>query len=236
MSRHGTRRQNLGMTLIEVMVALALLSLLSIGIVTSFRLGERTYRQVTAVETSDQDVMIAQHFLRHILESTYPFRQPPGSRVTAFGLEGSATELVVTAPMPEGSGGRGDYRYDLVVQTDAQGSKSLLVRWALDRNGTLALSSSNSGGESHEETVLAGIESLEWGYLTSEGSTSTAFIDSRRWSPSWSGNRNPPALVRLRVTFPDGDRRRWPELLIDPRITDDSGCEFDMVSQTCRQT
>jgi general secretion pathway protein J len=224
------------MTLIEVMVALVLLSLLSIGIVTSFRLGERTYRQVTAVEAADQDVVIAQHFLRRILESTYPFRQPPGSRVTAFGLEGTATELMVTAPMTEGNGGRGDYRYNLVVQTDGRGSKSLLVRWVLDRNGTLALSSSTSGGESHEEVVLAGIESLEWAYLGSASSASGALIDQRRWSPGWSGSKHPPALVRLRVTFPAGDRRRWPELLVDPRVTDDSGCEFDMVSQSCRET
>jgi general secretion pathway protein J len=230
------RRASLGMTLIEVMVALVLLSLLSMGIVTSFRLGERTYRQVIATELADQDVVTAQNFLRHILESTYPFRQPSGSRVIAFGLEGSATELLVTAPAPESSGARGHYRYDLLVQSDSQGSKSLRVRWVLDRNGTLALSSSSSGGESHEETLLAGIESLEWAYLGPEGSTVTQFAAPSRWFSTWNGNKNPPLLVRLKVTFPAGDRRHWPELLIDTRVTDDSGCEFDMVSQSCRET
>lgn len=232
----GARRLNRGMTLIEAMVALVLLSLLSMGIVTSFRIGERTYRQVTSLETADQDVVTAQHFLRQILESTYPFRQPSGSRVVAFGLEGSATELTVTAPMPQSSGDRGHYRYELVVETDARGSKNLLVRWVLDRNGTLAVSSLSSGGESHEEVLLAGIGSLEWAYLGPDSSASAAFNEERRWFSIWSGNKTPPFLVRLRVTFPDGDRRRWPELLIDTRVTDDSACEFDMVSQTCRET
>ena len=232
----SARRTSLGMTLIEVMVALVLLSLLSIGIVTSFRLGERAYQRVAAVETADQDVVTAQHFLRHILESTYPFRQPARSRVTAFGLEGSATELMVTAPMPESSGDRGHYRYDLVLETDARGSKNLLVRWSLDRNGTLAQSSLNSGGESHEETLLAGIDSLEWAYLGPGDSVSARFTEEQRWLSGWSGSKNPPLLVRLRVSFPAGDRRHWPELLIDPRVTDDSSCEFDMVSQSCRET
>lgn len=224
------------MTLIEVMVALMLLSLLSIGVVISFRLGERSYRQVTEATAADQDVVTAQHFLRQILESTYPFRQPAGSRITAFGLEGTATALTVTAPMPQGSGGRGHYRYDLVVQADGKGAKNLLVRWTLDRNGTLALSSLNTGGESHEEILLANIDSLEWAYLSAENPSSIASGNIRSWAPNWSGSNNPPALVRLRVTFPAGDRRRWPELFIDTRVTDDSGCQFDMVSQACRET
>lgn len=230
------RRTNLGMTLIEVMVALVLLSLLSIGLVTSFRLGEHTYHQLTAAVTADRDVVAAQRFVRQILESTYPFQQPAGSRVPAFGLEGSATELTVTAPMPQGGGGRGHYRYQLVVQADGAGLKTLLIRSTLDRNGTLALASSSSGGESHEEALLEGIESLEWAYLQPDDTLGSASRADRRWASSWSGSKSPPVLVRLRVTFPPGDRRRWPELLIDPRVTDDSGCQFDVVAQACRET
>jgi general secretion pathway protein J len=230
------RRANLGMTLLEVMVALVLLSLLSIGLVTSFRLGERTYHQLTAAVTADRDVVAAQRFVRQILESTYPFQQPTGSRIPAFGLEGSATELTVTAPMPQGGGGRGHYRYQLVVQTTRAGLKTLLVRSTLDRNGTLAMASSSSGGESHEEALLEGIDSLEWAYLRPDDTLGSVSADDRRWASSWSESKSPPVLVRLRVTFPPGDRRRWPELLIDPRVTDDSGCQFDVVAQSCRET
>jgi len=223
------------MTLIEVLVALVLLALLSTGLVMSFRVGERAYHQVTAADIADQDVVSAQQFLRQVLESPDPFRQPAGSRVTAFGLEGSATELAVTAPMPHGSGARGNYRYELLVRTDGQGSKSLLVRWTLDRNGTLALSRFNTGGPAHEEILLAGIRSLAWSYLETERLANGTLSGEQRWYSSWSGDKNPPDLVKLLVTFPDGDHRHWPELLIDPRVTDDSACEFDMVSQSCRK-
>lgn len=224
------------MTLVEVMVALVLLSLLSIGVVTSFRLGERAYHQVTTVVSVDQDVVSTQRFLRQIIESTYPFRQPEGSRTTAFGLEGTATALTVTAPMPLNNGSRGNYRYELLVRPDVRGLNTLLVRWTLDRNGTLVTSSLNSAGEVHEEILLEGIESLEWSYLGAGSSGNIASTDVRSWTSSWSGNRAPPALVRLRVTFPAGDRRRWPELMIDPRLTDDASCQFDVVAQACRET
>jgi general secretion pathway protein J len=225
-----------GMTLVEVMVALALLSLLSVGVVTSFRVSERAYRQLTAAVTADRNLVTAQRFLRQILESTYPLQQPAGSRVTAYGLEGSETELDVTAPMPQSAGGAGNYRYELLAQRDDRGSRRLLVRWMLDRNEALAPPSAAVTDAWHEEVLLEGIESLEWAYLGREDAGNAAATGERRWVSSWTGSKKPPALVRLRVTFPPGDRRGWPELVIDPRVTDDSGCQFDVVSQACRES
>jgi general secretion pathway protein J len=224
-------RLSRGMTLIEVMVALALLALLSLGIVTSFRLGGRSYRQVTASVVSDREVLRAQRFLRQIIESSYPFRQPAGARDIAFGLEGTATELQLTAPMPQASGGSGNYRYELLEEEGERGLKRLLVRWSLDRHGSLASTSTMTAGPTHDEVLLDGIESLDWAYLAPADALTEA-----RWSASWTGNPKPPALVRLRMRFPSGDRRRWPELIIGPRVTDDSSCRFDAVSQSCRES
>jgi len=228
----GTNR---GMTLIEVMVALALLSLLSIGIITAFRVGGRAWQQITAVATSDRDVVSAQRFLRHILESTYPFRQPPDSRVPSFGLEGSATHLWVTAPMPESSGLGGNYRYELVEESGDRGLRRLRVRWWLDRNGSVTVADTSVTGDAHEEVLLDGAASIAWSYQRVVDHDSLGVPGAERWQSSWTGSQKPPALVRLQVTFPAGDRRRWPELIVDPRITDDSACQFDVVSQACRE-
>jgi general secretion pathway protein J len=223
------------MTLVEVMVALTLLALLSVGIVTAFRLGERTYRTLTVAVVADRDLLTTQRFLRQILESTYPFQQPAAARVVAFGLEGSATQLAVTAPMPDSDGARGNYRYVLELQPDGRGLNRLRVRWSLDRKGTSAGSSTASAGDPHEEVLLEGIRSIDWAYLKRAESNAPGVGDERQWLSEWTGSKRPPALIRLRVVFPAGDRRHWPELLVVPRVTDDSNCQFDVVSQACRE-
>lgn len=232
-TRHRTDR---GMTLVEVMVSLALLALLSAGIVTSFRLGERGYRQLTRTVTADRDLVTTQTFLRQVLESAYPFRPAPNARGAAFGLEGNETSLAVTAPMPRGEGGSGYYRYAFVVETTSGESKNLVVHWSLDRNGDPATANTLIDGASHSEILIEGVQSIEWGYLEpaqSQGGASA--LGEPRWRSSWTESRKLPALVRLRVTFAPNDARHWPELFVAPRVTDDANCQFDVVSQACRE-
>jgi general secretion pathway protein J len=234
--RGNVRRRIRGMTLVEVMVSLALLALLSVGIVSSFRLGERTYRQLTKGITADRDLATAQSFLRQVLETAYPFRPDPRARVSAFGLEGSETRLAVTAPMPRGAGGSGHYRYEFALETTADDSKNLVVHWSLDRNGTSAPFDGAARDASHSETLIEGLQTLEWSYLEPARPTDAFALGEPRWQSTWTQSRKPPSLVRLRVTFPPKDARRWPELLVAPRVTDDANCQFDMVSQACRET
>lgn len=202
------------MTLIEVMVALALLSLLSIGVLASFRYGEHGYRQLTRIVSSQRDLLTAQRFLRQVIESAHPAQ-----------FDGARMSLTLTGPMPRGVGASGDYRYELLMGSDARGGKTLLVRWSLDRRRS----------EPHEETLLEDIEGLNWAYLPQEPDSGGALLDEPRWLSSWTENRKPPALVRLKVTFPPGDPRHWPELRVAPRNTDEADCQFDVVSQACRE-
>jgi general secretion pathway protein J len=44
-----------------------------------------------------------------------------------------------------------------------------------------------------------------------------------RWREIWQGNPKLPLLVRVRITFPPGDPRRWPEMIIAPAITTITG-------------
>ncbi|TLY77022.1 MAG: hypothetical protein E6K49_09445, partial [Gammaproteobacteria bacterium] len=127
------RTRSTGMTLIETTVALALLALLSIGLVTSFRLGERVYGQVTRLDSSARDTVAVQRFLRQTLESAYPAHPHAGDPAMGFGFEGAPGQLRFIAPMPQSAGAAGYYRYEVLVET-TQASKNLIVRWMADRH------------------------------------------------------------------------------------------------------
>lgn len=234
MTRVGGSPSARGMTLIEVMVALAVVSLLSIGIVSSFRLAERTYTRVTRMDADDHEIMTAQRFLRTIIASAYPFQPSEGAGQREPALEGATDRLVLSAPIPQAMGSAGLYRYELSVKSGSSGAGSLVVRWDLDRNGASPGPRAAGAPSIREEVLLRGVRSIEWAYLEQLPPGSAFGLDGRQWVSSWPGSARIPLAVRLRVSFAQGDSRHWPELVVVPRVTDDANCQFDSVAQACR--
>jgi hypothetical protein len=211
------------MTLIEVLVALALLSMLSVGLVTAFRTGHRGYERILEMDRAFADVVTAQRFLRSALESAYPFQPDKVFAQPPRGIEGTADRLSLTAEIAVDNAAAGYRRYTFAVVTRGGGRSDLVATSSVDRNGV----NEEASVPDHPDTVVAGVESVEWGYYDASEGTGG-------WRSSWS-ERKPPALVRLRVAFPRGDSRVWPELIVAPRITDDANCQFDVVAQACRE-
>jgi general secretion pathway protein J len=222
-----------GMTLIEALIALVLLSLLSAGIVSAFRLGERTFSQVVRAEAASGDVALAHQFLRRILESAYPFDPLPGTTRVHYGLEGTRDRVALTAPMPSADGSKGFYRYELALLSRQDGRMDWVVRSQVDRNGE-PTTPEMAAHAVHEEVLLQDIRSVRWTYLElPQGTGAATASEQPRWVDEWQGHLKPPALVRVRVEF--GDARVWPDLIVAPAVTDNATCEFDVVSQRCRE-
>jgi general secretion pathway protein J len=240
-----SRQKTRGMTLIEVLVALLLLSLLSVGMMSSFRLARHSYEQLVRVDGSRWDVVVAQRFLRGVLETAYPFDAPLGATAGHYGLEGTRERLSVTAPMPLASGSKGHYRYELVLAPRADGLHDWIVRSRIDRNGQID-SNTESTGEMgsavlvdkksvREEVLLARVASVQWDYLEPPALQGSSLVPPPLWRADWVGKTRLPALVRVRVQFSAGDPRLWPDLVAAPRLTASATCDFDVVRQACRE-
>jgi len=216
-----------GFTLIEMLVALALISLISVAMVQAFRFSQRTLLQAKRIDNDVRSVAVAQRFLRRVLEEAYPFE--PAAGAATRGLQGDAEHLAFTAPAPAADGSIGLLRYTLSLDKAEDGARpGLRVQWQLDRNG-------DSGGMEaglRSEVILADVKSLEIAYLE--------HVDPRdpgatpEWRNAWPERQRLPALVRVHLEFDEQDRRRWPDFIVAPRVTDDANCVFDVVSQGCR--
>jgi general secretion pathway protein J len=88
-------------------------------------------------------------------------------------------------------------------QGDAPGDLVLRMR-PLDLTG-----GGTAGSETEERVLIEGIESLEVAYFGAERTDAPPV-----WWQEWHGQRSLPALVRMRVGFPQDDGRRWPELIV----------------------
>lgn len=235
--RFGRVTVSRGMTLIEALVALLLLSLLSVGVVASFRLAHHSYQQQIRLDGADWDVVIAQRFLRGVLESAYPFEARSRSVSAHYGLEGTRERLLLTAPMPLASGSQGHYRYELTLTPRADGLNDWVIRSRIDRDGNndTEIRSGVGRHSAREEALLQRVASVRWAYLEPQASSPGLPEPPPLWRDEWVGKTRLPTLVRVRIQFPAGDRRIWPDLVAAPRITDSATCDFDVVSQTCRE-
>jgi general secretion pathway protein J len=193
-----------GFTLLEMTVVLLLVGLMSTLLIQGLRFGGRAYTQVIKVDEANWNVVVAQRFLRSALQCAYPF-DPERANRKAFGLEGTATRLAFSAAIARSAAPGALYRYEIsVVQ------HNLLVRWRPDRDGR--------AGAEREETLLENIERIELSYAPAAGGA---------WQDNWLQQRDLPTLVRLRVIFAKDDPRRWSDLIVGPRVTDDAMAWLD---------
>jgi general secretion pathway protein J len=218
-----------GFTLVEMVVALALMSLLGLIIIESLRLAQRSYEKVSRAEMHTSELVLSQQLIRHLFESAYPIERSQNAASVAVGLVGGSdtVELLSLGSQAMGSAGhvkvriglrrRDDGLFDIVAQlTEAQ---------ANTRMGERAVHMPT------ESILLSQVKQARWSFLSM---SSEAGSGNTEWKNEWQGTQLLPAAVQLQVEFPQNDARVWPRFIATPRITHDANCEFDVVAQNCR--
>jgi general secretion pathway protein J len=198
---------------VEALVAIALLGLAGAMIVQGLAVGERLWKSQSRLATDGQEVEAAQTILRDRIERLRPITRYKEGKALAD-LDGEADTLDFIA-LP------------LDVQRPAT-----LRRYQLTRTegGELVLDGVPwRGGEPQRQVLLRGVDSVDLAYFGA-----TREDPQPQWREIWSDEAGPPRLVRVRVSFGNGDRRLWPDLIVQPAITVDSACEPDPDTGACK--
>ena len=187
-------RRAAGFTLLEILVALAVMALLIVLLDQGVAFGLRaSAMQVRAEADGTADLPTVDTLLRSLVADADPgiFPEPAS-------LKGTATTLSLLTAMT-GADGRRE-RVDAVLF--ASGGQ-LRLRWTPHRH----IASFDSGPPAQETTLLDGVSALRIDY---------AAPSHADWQPSWSGEAL-PALVRLRITFASA-ARHWPPIVAAPKL------------------
>lgn len=215
------RRAN-GFTLIEMLVSLALLGLaslmLSLGIAAAARASARQGARDAALDA----VLAAQIVVRQRIEQMAPVTSAQSAEPD---VDSRGTATV----------------FDFIGEPIGRVAPSSLQRYRLTRTpgGDLMLyvadTLDNRVDAGDERMVgwtpmrlLSGTAALAIGYYGS-----AAIGGGRAWQSRWFDRQQPPELVRIQVSFPAGDRRVWPDLLIRPRATMNAACRIDGATGRC---
>src|ERR1700722_4226038 len=124
-------RSSAGFTLLELLIALLLFSLLSVALFGSIRAGTAAWSRATSRADESDHGLHAQDLLRYLIENAYPLYLSDNAKSGHVDFAGSLSSLsfLSVAPMALGIGGRsrvnlaverhGD-RVDLLLETESK--------------------------------------------------------------------------------------------------------------------
>jgi general secretion pathway protein J len=168
------RGREAGFTLLEVLVALAVLGFIVLGIAQGLRLGTSAWQRQARDQAWQEQVSTTERLLRHMLEQARP--GPAGG---APPLRGDADRLVFTTVLPGGA--------EVQAALGLAQPGRLVLRWHAPGSPAAA-----------QERVLAeGLAGLELGYWP-------AAAASAGWQREWAGRALPALVrLRLRFAAPE---------------------------------
>jgi general secretion pathway protein J len=222
----GSPARTAGFTLLELLVAMTVLGVLTGLLATGLSFGTRIWEREQHQVEQATDLQMVQDVIRRTLGEAWPLNAPTAAGAEA-GTEGIAfvgtdKSIEFLGPPPAQSLVGGVYQYVLLGRDDP-GGVSLVLTWRLrspdgaQRNGKRR----NGAHVRHSETAEGQEVVLVDRLVDAEFSYFGAGEDDvkPRWRDRWKDTSKLPLLVRLQLTFPPGDRRRWPELVVAPAIT-----------------
>lgn len=194
-----------GFTLLELVVALSVLGLVIIalnqGLQTGLGIWNVQSRQIRRTKDLDATARTLRALLTQIPISTSAAINP-GSPSVAIAFTGKADQLAFVGNLPTGLGT--DSYADITLSLSG---KRLTLNWLPHRHELPGPAPAANVIE-----ILRGVERLDLAYW---GPPVPAAPST--WLAGWDGPRL-PNLLRVRLGFAAGDTRRWPDLIIAPRL------------------
>lgn len=211
-----------GFTLVELLVALALFSLLTGLLFDNVRFALRAWRSTSTSTAQFERSMIAQDLLRRTIGNLYPMMITNNGTQPQIDFEGMNEKIsfLGNAPIALSAGGR--FRFNVLVERTQEQADLVMV-------SAPELADSSDRSTTRRTLLLSGIAWAEFSYF---GETAPA--RKLQWNESWTKQSDVPRLVRLRVGFRSGDTRLWPDLLVAPRILADVNCIYGPITMRCR--
>jgi general secretion pathway protein J len=195
-----TRRPN-GFTLIEILVALAVLGALIAGLGQGIRVGLRAWNTATRMTEAGDSLDTVDRTLRTLVG-----RMDPGSATDLPRLSATAHSLAFVTTLPD-MPAMASNRVEASLGVDAK--HRLVLRWRpYERSQSQpGRSATGTGARYNEIELLDGVAGMDLSYWTAAGG----------WAEDWRAEGLPP-LVRIRVGLLRPGQRPWPDIVVAPEL------------------
>jgi general secretion pathway protein J len=215
-SAHALRahRYGQGFTLLELIVALLLLTLMSALLYGSLSLSANSWDRGEAKAQQASDMRLTEGFLRQALSAQHPLLFHKVADQPLYFL-GTSDSLSFAAALPARTGG-GMYYFRIALTPAGETSRLTLARLWPDYGAT-ALPEFRDA----EKSVLADdVAALRFAYFGRDPDSNEAATPT--WRDRWDDPHVLPMLIRMEVK--PAKSASWPPLIVEPRIAPEAGC------------
>jgi general secretion pathway protein J len=189
-----------GFTLLEILVALVVLGFLLVGLSEGVRFGLRAWDSESKLVDRGADMDAMERVLRGVIAVADPGdfnEQPP--------FHGTAHTAAFVGRLPISAAGLPTRDADIALGVDTR--HRLVLRWNPHPHAERL-----TRAEPPQETVLLeGVDNIAFSYLRAPD-------QGGGWVETWE-LQTLPLLVRMTLTFPEGDRRHWPTIEAAPMLS-----------------
>jgi len=189
------RRQPDGFTLLEILVALTVLGFLLIGLAQGLHFGLLAWGTEVRLTSGNDGFAILDDMVRHVIEGANP-----GDDLDPAPFVGTRDQLDCITALPDAVGPTGNRHMQVTLLVDA--NHRLVLRWLpyVHARRLRPLPAT-------ETELLRGVSRIELAF----------WRPGSGWISAW---RSPdlPTMVRVRLHFPEGDARHWPDIVAAPAL------------------
>ena len=198
-----TRSRNKGFTLLEVVIAMVVLSLIMVILFSGLHTANK-YWQIGEIRTEkNEEIRLASRFIRRQISQAVPLIWiDKKERKLLF--SGEQDELRFTAHLPAHRGGGG--LYFLTMHTIKSDSKNQLgLHYSLIQADSSPLES-NISDETKYVDLINNIESVSFSYFGSEDKNKDP-----QWYDKWPSEKVMPRMVRISLSTTNPEKV-WPDI------------------------
>ena len=189
-----TRPREVGFTLIEVLAAVAVLSLVMVLLGQGLQFGLLSWSRQNSALAGVGDLDATDRLLRRLVGQI----DPGGLYGTSAQFQGSSHALRFTSTLPRPLDGLASREADLLLEA---GHDGLELAW---RPHVRRLISQQTPPQTRQP-ILPGVVRLDLAYAGADGV----------WRGSWD-NGTLPRLIRVHLVFASDQPRHWPDLMLAP--------------------
>jgi general secretion pathway protein J len=193
-----------GFTLLEILVVLVVLGFLVVGLTRGVRTGltlwDAQTRRIGETGELDAGARVLRTLLNRIWVPPPRVLDPEAAHTPESA--GQPDRLTFIGDLPTGLGTTN--RANITIELR---DRRLVLLWTPHRHEL----STAPPPEPIETELVRGVEHLDFAYWGSPSANQPA-----GWQTQWD-SFNIPELIRVRMSFAKGDRRRWPDLIAAPQ-------------------
>ena len=194
-----------GFTLIEVLIALTLLSIMVVLLFTSLKICADSWEKGETKITAVNEIAVVYNFFQHHLATAKPLFNTSATGEKSFSFQGNSQSMQFVSAFPASAGKLGLQLFSVSLLEE---DNDQFINVALVPFINLA---EDENPSKEEVTLIKHVNEFKLSYFGSEDG-----MTEGSWNEEWVNKTVLPSLIKINITLANG--YFWPEMIFDLKV------------------